>query len=209
MFSWVIFMILLTTTNAATTSTAIYSGLIAALVSGVVALIGYSITAFVQSRNGKKAIEAQKEIAQMQRDEKLFYESKLEWANETRKLIAKFVSDSVRLNILVKNIKSMNNKVEKLNFSPSEVDGMSRESSENLHKAGELLSSLNEEVTMIRLYLFRKNDDHEKEVLDMIKALESDMNNQLGINSQLLNEFVNVARDYFNYQMEELKEESA
>ncbi|UXC67858.1 hypothetical protein N4599_02630 [Limosilactobacillus oris] len=209
MFSWVIFMILLTTTNAATTSTAIYSGLIAALVSGVVALIGYSITAFVQSRNGKKAIEAQKEIAQMQRDEKLFYESKLEWANETRKLIAKFVSDSFRLNILVKNIKSMNNKVEKLNFSPSEVDGMSRESSENLHKAGELLSSLNEEVTMIRLYLFRKNDDHEKEVLDMIKALESDMNNQLGINSQLLNEFVNVARDYFNYQMEELKEESA
>ncbi|WP_304134405.1 hypothetical protein [Limosilactobacillus coleohominis] len=202
-------MILLTTTNAATTSTAIYSGLIAALVSGVVALIGYSITAFVQSRNGKKAIEAQKEIAQMQRDEKLFYESKLEWANETRKLIAKFVSDSFRLNILVKNIKSMNNKVEKLNFSPSEVDGMSRESSENLHKAGELLSSLNEEVTMIRLYLFRKNDDHEKEVLDMIKALESDMNNQLGINSQLLNEFVNVARDYFNYQMEELKEESA
>lgn len=202
-------MILLTTTNAATTSTAIYSGLIAALVSGVVALIGYSITAFVQSRNGKKAIEAQKEIAQMQRDEKLFYESKLEWANETRKLIAKFVSDSFRLNILVKNIKSMNNKVEKLNFSPSEVDGMSRESSENLHKAGELLSSLNEEVTMIRLYLFRKNDDHEKEVLDMINALESDMNNQLGINSQLLNEFVNVARDYFNYQMEELKEESA
>ena len=176
MFSWVIFMILLTTTNAATTSTAIYSGLIAALVSGVVALIGYSITAFVQSRNGKKAIEAQKEIAQMQRDEKLFYESKLEWANETRKLIAKFVSDSFRLNILVKNIKSMNNKVEKLNFSPSEVDGMSRESSENLHKAGELLSSLNEEVTMIRLYLFRKNDDHEKEVLDMIKSLESDMN---------------------------------
>ena len=64
-------------------------------------------------------------------------------------------------------------------------------------------------LTFIGLYFFRKNDDHEKEVLDMIKALESDMNNQLGINSQLLNEFVNVARDYFNYQMEELKEESA
>lgn len=201
-------MILLTTTNT-TTSTAIYSGLIAALVSGVVALIGYVITAFVQSRNEKKAIKAQKEIAQMQKDEKLFYESQLEWANETRKLIAKFVSDSFRLNILVKNIKSINNKVGKLDFDPSEVDDISQKSSENLHKAGELLSSLNEEVTMIRLYLFHEEDDDEKKVLDMIYLLENDMNDRLGIDSHLLNKFVDVARDYFDKQMKKIKEESA
>lgn len=204
MFLGDLFMKILTTIPAS-----VYSGLVAAFVSGLVSIIGYIITACVQNRNGKKTIEAQKEIAQMQRDEKLFYESQLEWANETRKIIAKFVSDSFRLNILVKNIKSISDKVGKLDFSPSDVNDISSKSSENLHKAGELLSSLNEEVTMIRLYLFHEDDAHEKAVLDMIDMLESNMNNQLGIDSQLLNKFVDVARDYFNYQMKALKEKSA
>ena len=78
-----------------------------------------------------------------------------------------------------------------------------------MHRAGELLSALNEEATMIRLYLFHKDDDHEKEVLNMIDRLENDMNGQLGIDSKLLNEFVDVARDYFNYQMKDLKTKSA
>lgn len=186
-----------------------YSGLVAALISGGVSLIGYIATTIVQKKTADKTVEAQKEIAQMQKDEKLFYESQLEWANETRKIIAKFVSDSFRFNILAKNIKSMHEKVEKRDFDLSEAGDISKKTNKNLHEAGELLSSLNEEVTMIRLYLFHKDDDHEKKVLNMIAMLESNMNDQLGIDSRLLNEFVDVARDYFNYQMEKLREESA
>lgn len=67
-----------------------YSGLVAALISGCVSLIGYIATTIVQKRTADKTVEAQKEIAQMQKDEKLFYESQLEWANETRRHSAFF-----------------------------------------------------------------------------------------------------------------------
>lgn len=190
-------------------SSSIYSGLIAAVISGVVGIIGYVLTTNVQTKNGKETIKMQKEIAEMQKNQKLFYESQLEWANDTRKLIAKFISDSFRLNIVVKNIESIHDRILKLDFDKSDVEDITKKTSDNIHKAGELLSTLNEEATMIRLYLFHKDDDHEKEVLDMIDRLENDMNGQLGIDSKLLNEFVDVARDYFNYQMKDLKTKSA
>ena len=191
-------MIILTSNSM---SSSIYSGLIAAVISGVVGIIGYVLTTNVQTKNGKEAIKMQKEIAEMQKNQKLFYESQLEWANDTRKLIAKFISDSFRLNIIVKNIESIYDRVLKLDFDKSDEEDIAKKTSDNIHKAGELLSALNEEATMIRLYLFHKDNDHEKEVFDMIDRLENDMNGQLGIDSKLLNEFVDVARDYFNYQI--------
>lgn len=190
-------------------NSSIYSGLIAAVISGIVALIGYVINSYFQNKNAKEAIEVQREIAQMEKDEKLFYESQLEWANETRKLIAKFVSDSFRFNIVAKNIKDLSKKVGKLDFDRSEIDGLSEKTANSLRKAGELLSSLNEEVTMIRLYLFHEHDESEKELLNMIDSLETDMNNQIMIDSHLLNKFVDVARKYFDHQMKELKEKTA
>lgn len=186
-----------------------YSGLVAALISGCVSLIGYIATTIVQKRTADKTVEAQKEIAQMQKDEKLFYESQPEWANETRKLIAKFVSDSFRFNIVVENMESIRNDVSKSKFNRIDAADITKKLSDNLHRSGELLSLLNEEATMIRLYLFHKDDDHEKEVLNILDKLENDMNGQLGIDKKLLNEFVDVARDYFNYQMKDLKTKSA
>ena len=48
---------------------AMLSGLIAAIVSGIVSLIGYVITAVIQIKNGDKAIDAQKEIAMMEKED--------------------------------------------------------------------------------------------------------------------------------------------
>ena len=186
-----------------------YSGLVAAFISGCVSLIGYIATTIVQKNTADKAVKTQKEIAQMQKDEKLFYESQLEWANETRKLIAKFVSDSFRFNIVVENMESIRNDVSKSKFNQIDAADITKKLSDNLQRSGELLSLLNEEATMIRLYLFHKDDDHEKEVLNILDKLENDMNGQLGIDKKLLNEFVDVARDYFNYQMKDLKTKSA
>lgn len=200
-------MILLTTTNA-TTPTAIYSGLIAALVSGVVALIGYGITAFVQSKNGKKAIEAQKEIAQMQRDEKLFYESQLDWANETRKLIAKFATDCFKLNILIRKINDLEEKVEKKKFSVNDRTKLLTETANHSREAEELITELHEQVTLIRLYLFR-DDEEEGRVLATILTIEHGMNLNGGVDSKVLNQFIDITRNYFDKLMKRLKEESA
>ena len=201
-------MILLTTTNA-TAPTAIYSGLIAALVSGVVALIGYGITAFVQSKNGKKAIEAQKEIAQMQKDEKLFYESQLRWTDEVRKLIAKFVDNCFKFNILSHKINSTEEKSKKGDLDLSEVAEITNLRGKYVKEAEELITSLNEEVTIIRLYLFHKDDEREQKVLKTILLLEHNMSVENGIDSKELDKFIELVRDYFDNQMKELKEKSA
>ena len=49
------------------------SGLMAAIISGIVAFIGYVINAVMQSKNNSKLLTKQEEIAKMQNDEKLFY----------------------------------------------------------------------------------------------------------------------------------------
>lgn len=87
-----------------TSDSAMLSGLIAAIVSGIVSLIGYVITAVIQSKNGDKAIDAQKEIATMEKDEKLFYESQLRWNDEVRKLFASFIKDCTVLSRTIKEV---------------------------------------------------------------------------------------------------------
>lgn len=201
-------MILLTTTNA-TAPTAIYSGLIAVLVSGVVALIGYGITAFVQSKNGKKAIEAQKEIAQMQKDEKLFYESQLRWTDEVRKLIAKFVDNCFKFNILSHKINSTEEKPKKGDLDLIEVAEITNLRGKYVKEAEELITSLNEEVTIIRLYLFHKDDEREQKVLKTILLLGHNMSVENGIDSKELDKFIELVREYFDNQMKRIKEKSA
>lgn len=143
-------MVLLETTA----TTAMYSGLIAAIVSGIVSLIGYAITACIQDKNAKKTIETQKEIAQMQKDEKLFYESQLDWANETRKLIAKFVRTGTELNHVINDY----NQVAKLKKSKDPATRIKQEThkAELEAKMEQVISNLQEQVTLLRLYLFHK-----------------------------------------------------
>lgn len=145
----------------------------------------------------------------MQKDERLFYESQLDWMNETRKLIAKFVSDCFRFNVVVGDISTLHRKVKSKDFNFDDTASLLKKSSENTSKAANLISVLNEEVTMIRLYLFHSNDKYEEALLRMVRLIEHNMDVNNGINGRLLDEFVDVARDYFDHQMKELKEKSA
>ncbi|KRM75060.1 hypothetical protein FC35_GL000794 [Limosilactobacillus coleohominis DSM 14060] len=174
------------------------SGLIAAIISGLINFYG-----------NWRATKTQKEIAKMQKDERLFYESQLDWMNETRKLIAKFVSDCFRFNVVINDINALHRKVDSKNFGFDDTASLLKNSSENTSKAANLISVLNEEVTMIRLYLFHSNDKYEEALLRMVRLIEHNMDVNNGINGRLLDEFVDVARNYFDHQMEELKEKSA
>lgn len=199
---WVIFMIILATT-------AMYSGLIAAFVSGAVSLLGYIITAFIQSRNGKKTIEVQREIAQMQKDEKLFYESQLKWTDKVREMIAKFVDNCFKFNILSNKINSLEEKAKKDNLDLADIGDISTKRCNYVAEATKLITSLNEEVTIIRLYLFHKDDKYEQKVLKTILSLEHNMSIENGIDSKQLDKFIELVRGYFDNQMKELKEKSA
>lgn len=195
-------MILLTNNY---TSSPMFSGLIAAVISGLVGIIGYIVTAVVQSKNGKEAIEMQKKIAEMQKNQKLFYESQLQWTNETRKLIAKFISDNFRFNIVVKNVQNIRNEISKSNFDNSNLAKLSKELNDSVNRANELLSELSEEATMIRLYLFHEGNSHEEKILDTVSELAKNMSVQNGVDAQLLRKLTEDARSYFNYQMKELR----
>lgn len=163
----------------------------------------------VQTKNGEEAIKMQKEIAEMQKKQKLFYESQLEWANETRKLIAKFVSDGFRLNIVVDDIKEMDSKINKGDFQIDEKEELLKQVADNTQEIRNLIINLNEEITLIRLYLFHKKDVDEMRILSSILLIEDNINADSGIDSKLLSQFVDTVRDYFDKLMKKLKEESA
>ena len=188
----------------------ILSGLVAAIVSGVINLMGYFMTTHVQSKNNEEAIKMQKEIAEMQKDQKLFYESQLEWANATRKEIAEFVDNCFKFNILVKDIQKVSQQANQSSGQTlNEKENLMAKNADNMKRARDLISTLNKEVTMVRLYLFHKDNDQEKKVLDSILTIETSMDVTSGIDSKLLNRFVDVVRDYFDHQMKELKKKSA
>lgn len=195
-------MVLLETTA----TTAMYSGLIAAIVSGIVSLIGYAITACIQSKNAKKTIETQKEIAQMQKDEKLFYESQLDWANETRKLIAKFVRTGTELNHVINDY----NQVAKLKKSKDPATRIKQEThkAELEAKMEQVISNLQEQVTLLRLYLFHKENKDEQAVLKVILDIEHDMVENNKISTAGLDNLVNVTRTFLDNLMKRLEKES-
>lgn len=195
-------MVLLETTA----TTAMYSGLIAAIVSGIVSLIGYAITACIQGKNAKKTIETQKEIAQMQKDEKLFYESQLDWANETRKLIAKFVRTGTELNHVINDY----NQVAKLKKSKDPATRIKQEThkTELETKMEQVISNLQEQVTLLRLYLFHKENKDEQAVLKVILDIEHDMVENNKISTAGLDNLVNVTRTFLDNLMKRLEKES-
>lgn len=175
------------------------SGLIAAIISGLINFYG-----------NWRATKTQKEIAKMQKDERLFYESQLDWTNETRKLIAKFVNDCFKYNILVTNINNMNKKVvEEKNFTLDEKEKLLRENADNVQKAANLFTALNNDETMIKLFLFHNDNEDEQRIIQMVENIENNLDTHKGVDSKLLDKFVDVARDYFDHQMKELKEKSA
>lgn len=190
-------------------SPSIFSGLIAAVVSGLVSLIGYTVTAYIQSKNSKKTVEVQREIAQMQKDEKLFYESQLKWTDKVREMIAKFVDNCFKFNILSNKINSLEEKAKKDNLDLADIGDISTKRGNYVAEATKLITSLNEEVTIIRLYLFHKDDKYEQKVLKTILSLEHNMSIENGIDSKQLDKFIELVRDYFDKQMKELKEKSA
>lgn len=144
----------------------IYSGLLAAIISGGVSLIGYCITTYFQNKNNKETlkvqrqnnsdtIQTQKEIAKMEKDEKLFYQTQLEWSEQTRKLIAKYVLNCILMNRQIKKYNRLRED-EKIISSIADAERPNNEYLSVLSEVKKLGNDLQEQITLIRLYLFHK-----------------------------------------------------
>lgn len=208
-------------------SAVIYSGLIAAIVSGIVSLIGYSITAYIQNKNNKEAlkvqkknngdtIKTQKEIAKMGHKEKLFYESQLEWSNEVRKLVAKFITHTYKLNGLQKECEAI--RQDTSSFTSNDPSELKIEYQEKVNALDELSNKIEETVNnlqsttaLIRLYLFHTDNDEEQHLIKAMYGIvqHSTRNNGKNFDTRELDVFVELARKFFDRQMKELQNKIA
>ena len=180
---------------------AMLSGLIAAIVSGIVSLIGYVITAVIQSKNGDKAIDAQKEIAMMEKDEKLFYESQLRWNDEVRKLFASFIKDCTVLSRTIKEVDHKKNE----NVPVKEAQKSINEMEQKVHDAVKRVDQLQETASLIRLYLFDEDNAAAKMVLDSMLDIIHKYGKMEAVSGAELNNFIDVARQYLYEQLKELQ----
>ena len=180
---------------------AMLSGLIAAIVSGIVNLIGYVITAVIQSKNGDKAIDAQKEIAMMEKDEKLFYESQLRWNDEVRKLFASFIKDCTVLSRTIKEVDQKKNEKVPVKEAQKSINEMEQK----VHDAVKRVDQLQETASLIRLYLFDEDNAAAKMVLDSMLDIIQKYGKMEAVSGAELNNFIDVARQYLYEQLKELQ----
>lgn len=197
----------------------IYSGLLAAIISGGVSLIGYCITTYFQNKNNKEAlkvqrqnnsdtIQTQKEIAKMEKDEKLFYQTQLEWSEQTRKLIAKYVLNCILMNRQIKKYNRLRED-EKIISSIADVERPNNEYLSVLSEVKKLGNDLQEQITLIRLYLFHKDDPDEAKILTEILEMQQHYSRFEVIPDLELDGFVNDVRDLFDKQMKNLQKKTA
>lgn len=182
-------------------NSAMLSGLIAAIVSGIVSLIGYVITAVIQSKNGDKAINAQKEIAMMEKDEKSFYESQLRWNDEVRKLFASFIKDCTVLSRTIKEVDQKENEKVPVKEAQKSINEMEQK----VHDAVKRVDQLQETASLIRLYLFDADNAAAKMVLDSMLDIIQKYGKMEDVSGAELNNFIDVARQYLYEQLKELQ----
>lgn len=183
----------------------ILSGLIAAIISGVVSLVGYVITAVIQSKNGNKAVETQKEIAKMEKDEKLFYESQIRWNDEVRKLFASFIKDCTVLSRTIKEVK--NKKQEKVTVADAQesIDDFKK----LVQDATERINQLQETVSLIRLYLFNEDNPDVQLILTNMLQIIREYGKFEVVSGTELSMFIDLVRHYLYKQMQELRVKTA
>ena len=197
----------------------IYSGLLAAIISGGVSLVGYCITTYFQNRNNKETlkvqrqnnsdtIRTQKEIAKMEKDEKLFYQTQLEWSEQTRKLIAKYVLNCILMNRQIKKYNRLRED-EKIISSIADAERPNNGYLSVLSEAKKLGNDLQEQITLIRLYLFHKDDPDEARILTEILEMQQHYSRFEVIPDLELDGFVNDARNLFDKQMKNLQKKTA
>lgn len=197
-------MIILASTN----SSAIYSGLIAAIVSGIVSGIGYWYSAKIQRETSKETIATQKEIAQMNNNEKLFYETQIRWNDEVRKLFAKYVKQCFILNRDIKEVKEIKvPKGEKANEVTFEKLRLKINRQKELtDSAMEQIYGLQETVSLIRLYLFNDDNTVAKILLQSMLNMIQHYGKFEPVSTMELNDLIENARVYLDEQMRLLKD---
>lgn len=133
----------------------------------------------------------------MEKDEKLFYQTQLEWSEQTRKLIAKYVLNCILMNRQIKKFNKLKED-EKIISSIADAERPNNEYLSVLSEVKKLGYDLQEQITLIRLYLFHKDDPDEARILTEILEMQQHYSKFEVIPDLELDGFVNDVRDLFD-----------
>lgn len=184
---------------------AISSGLIAGFVSAIVTILVNLLMAHVQRKNTRESIEAQKENARMERQTTLLYANQVEWFDSLRKTVAKLVVELQQANGVFERLDELAKEYSSLS-STSSIEYISEFLSKKKAveiESQDMLKKLNEQVELVRLYLYEGTDKNE-EFLGKMQALIKSLEENKHVSALRLDAFVDYVRGYLADQMNDL-----
>ena len=200
-------MILLAASHSSSISPVIYSGLVSAVISAVVAILGNALMAYIQSKNNQETIKTQKENARMDRQTNLLYKSRVDQFDSLRSTIADLIVNFENANSILEDIQQ--EKKELANNSMQATTAAIAQHAVKLtdlqKKSDKTFAELNKEVSLVRLYLYEDTDENEKMLSDLQTMIAS-LDKNKKVTPERLDAFVEKSRRYLAKQMEQLSE---
>lgn len=213
-------MVVLTELN---NNASIMSGVIAAVISGIVSIIGSFITIHfqnkrneeslkvqeensreslkIQKENNEASIKMQKEIANFQKDEKIFYENQLKWANDIREHLSKIILLIEKYNDEFMTVLTLDRMI----YSDSDPNKYIKLQESALDKNIKIGHELLEQVSVVRMLLFNDNDSYELEIEDRLNEIQQWIIQRDTIKVESVEYLIIAAKKYFNNQMKQLE----
>lgn len=200
-------MILLAASHSSSISPVIYSGLVSAVISATVAILGNALMAFIQFKNNQKTINTQKENARMDRQTNLLYKNRVDQFGALQNAIAELVVNFADANEILENIRQ--EKKANSQISPQatsfEFYQHGAKAEELQKKSDETIDKLHKGISLVRLYLYEDSDEN-KSLLDDLYAMLNSLEKNGKVTSVRLNAFIDKARRYLANQMEQLSD---
>lgn len=218
----------------------IFSGVLAAVISGGVSLIGNYYqnknakeslnkqeensrkSLEMQRKNNEASIRAQKDIANLEKNERLFYQNQIKWSNEIREHLAKIIGLIPQYNDLFVTIGVLNDAISEMQLKPlnptskddkiiyatPEDHNMLLEKNEKATDAMVKIGvNLQEEIGIVRMLLFNANN-YEMKIENRLNEISNYVENKTLISLSSEEHLIMTAKDYFKYELRMLKQKT-
>lgn len=199
----------------------LFSGVLAAVISGGVNLIGNyyqnknakeSIkkqeknnerNLELQRKNNEASIRVQKEIANFQKNEKIFYENQLKWTNDVREHLSKMILLITQYNDEVMTILT----IEHLIYTMANPDKFIKQQELAMDKSIKIGQELLQRISIIRMLLF-SDDSYELEIENRLNEIQRWIIQRDTIKLESVEYLITAAKKYFSNQMKQLEKKT-
>lgn len=164
---------------------AMYSGLVAAIISGVVSIIGIVVNLILQKKNNRK-----------QRENVILYKNQVEWADNVRNIAADMISRLSRINDIRKQLNDCKESIINEEHSLDFIQKQSLHVDKLKDTFDNLMDEFIKDEMLLRLYLY-DNDHMTKAILGKTASMIKELREEKEVSSTSYNEFIEIIRIFF------------